>query len=82
MADIKTEFDKLLSEAVHRRLEEIIDEETVTAAARVTKRIKEQMPQILCSVQKRFSVELMGDQMRITVILEDRGNRSTPTERP
>jgi len=75
MADIQGGFEKVLKEAIQRRLEEIVEEETVTAAERVRRRCKEQIPQILVGIQKRFSVETCGQEMRITISLDDRSNK-------
>lgn len=72
MAATNNGFEKLIREAVERRLAEIVEEETVTAVERVRRRAKEQMPQILVALHSRFSVEMFGSEMRITVALEDR----------
>ena len=75
MADIQGGLEKLLQDAVRRRLEEIVEEETMIAVERARRRCKEQIPQILVGVQKRFSVETYGQEMRITISLEDRSNK-------
>lgn len=69
-------FCRVLREALQRRMDEIMEEEIQAAKERVTKRCKEQLPNILCSVQKRFSMERWGEDIRITVSMEDnqRGN--------
>lgn len=75
MAATNNGFEKTIREAVERRLAEIVEEETVTAVERTRRRLKEQMPQILVALHKRFSVEMFGSEMRITVALEDRGSK-------
>lgn len=68
----------MLRGAVQRRLEEIIEEEAKAAQERVTRRCKEVLPQILCTVNDRFSMERFGTDLRITIRMEDNQSKSKP----